>query len=140
MDYFSPLRTEYIDDGYYILTDDLKAKDGRVVPKGFITDFASVPSFARSIARSRDIPIAATFHDYASCQLAEENIKDKRNRLAFWLNNNEWFKHDLRLGKISEFRLDKFAIAVDNYAKIKVNWFDKHPNKFMKLEDFNVQS
>jgi hypothetical protein len=66
-----PLRTERIHEGVYAgqrrLTDDLVVRcRGHViaVPLGYITDFSSIPRFARFVVRFDKVDVAGTVHDW----------------------------------------------------------------------------
>lgn len=62
------LKTERLHDGRRKLTSELIWYDGVirvVVPAGTVTDFSSVPRFARSfMPRWSEIDLAGTLHDY----------------------------------------------------------------------------
>lgn len=68
MPFLSPLVVEVIPDGLYKLTEPFayRWRAGVItIPKGFVTDFASIPRVARTLITGHDnTRKAAVIHDY----------------------------------------------------------------------------
>ena len=96
-----PLRTERCPDGRRKLLRPLRVElDGRriAVPRGFVTDYSSIPSFGRFVVRWSRVDVAGVVHDwlYARRRLPRSEADDlwrlaarsgecRANRLQAWV-------------------------------------------------------